>query len=391
MNSPPPRAQWLAKAASTLSGNFGTSARITTAKSPKSSRSEVRCKGSTTASSRKSLCVLSTDVAAEVPASGMSGRSASERNMDDFANGREPVPPSTISTLSLSSTGTTYSNWSSAGRSSPATTRAVTSVAPGSLNLWRKTKACEAPGTSCPAVRFERRAPSTSTTISSGVTASVPEFLTVTRMPASRSAPTTSRESVTSATARLRTEAGRGRVRHTTCGGLGSWPNRRSMFFQRPVSLGAQPAAWPSPIINICLTPLLPAASVIAAAVSVAGTCMVPAEGFISSSVSRRMRLSEIGVGLSTRGTAPPTMILKAVPRGASPMYLAASPHARSKLLWPSTSIDIEDEPSTTTTISFCAPRPKRRRFRLRSKSTEVITNAITARAPSIQRRRHFG
>ena len=142
----------------------------------------------------------------------------------------------------------------------------------------------------------------------------------------------------------------------------------------------------------ICLTVLLPAASVTAAAVRAAGARIVPCEGRSCARVSRRTRRSETGTGLRTSGTGPPSRNANAVPREASSMYLAASSSAWSKLLLPSApTIDMEAEPSITIATSLFAPPPRRERLSFRSKRIAAATSAARTSEAPIESRRHFG
>ena len=280
-------------------------------------RAAVAIAGSTRGSKRNSAS------AAAVPprSRASSGRSASATKVEDFAKKSPEAPPSTTRTLSAPTTCTTRWKTSSAGRSSCAATTASTREAPGFANLWWKSSVWLAPGSSCRIDWLESTAPSAFTDTASGVTASVPVLLTVTRMPTSRSVPTMARVRATSVTATLRMDVGSGSVRQTTCGVVGSWAKIRWIVFQRSGAPRFQPTVCPSPMTTICLTALLPEARVTAEAVSAPMICSVPWTGLSWASVSRSTRLSEIGTGLSTCGTGPPRTMLKAVPRGASSMY----------------------------------------------------------------------
>ena len=81
----------------------------------------------------------------------------------------------------------------------------------------------------------------------------------------------------------------------------------------------------------------------------------------------------------------------KDVLRGAFSTYFFASSTARSKLVFPSLTIDIDAEPSIMRTTSFVAPRPKRLRLSWRS-NTIVAMERTKSRMPSaIMTSRCFG
>ena len=281
---------------------------------------------------------------------------------------------------------------SSSGRSSPASTVAVSTAAPGFSNVCGNSNVCESPGSSWRASFALRTFGPIESETPPGVTASVPGLETVTRTLTSRSAPTTSRESVTEETARLRIEAGSGSVRHTTGGGVRSWPKSALIDSQRPSLVRSQPTVWPSPATMTCFTVLFPVASVTAAAARAGGARIVPCEGRMRLRVSSRTRRSETGTGVRISGTGPPRMSEKAVPREAPSMYLPASSIAFSKLDLPSEPvIDIDEEPSTMSATSLFAPPPKRERLSLRSRRTAAAESAARTIESAIERRRHFG